>query len=74
MGVTKGFKKNGKLSTFVDKRLTPPPLSTLVEVNNIHNKEFFHPHFICPYPGKNVGFPFFRFISEYFVFFQIFFI
>ena len=44
--VREGFnnKKTENYPHFVDKRLTPPPLSTSAKVNNIHTKEFFDPH------------------------------
>ena len=34
------FKKKANYPHFVDKRFTPPPLSTSAEVNNIHTKDF----------------------------------
>ena len=44
-GLREGFqKKTANYPYFVDKRLTPPPLSTSAKVNNIHTKEFFYPH------------------------------
>ena len=42
-------KKRQKYPHFVDKRLTPPPLSTSAKVNNIHTKEFVYPH-LGPHP------------------------
>ena len=41
-------KKPANYPHFVDKRLTPPPLSTSAEVNNIHTKEFCYPHSVTP--------------------------
>ena len=41
--IREGFKTKQKKVNyphFVDKRITPPPLSTSAEVNNIHSKEF----------------------------------
>ena len=43
MILREGFQKKANYPHFVDKRLTPPPLSTSAEVNNIHTKELFHP-------------------------------
>ena len=37
-------KKKANYPHFVDKHLTPPPLSMSAEVNNIHTKEFFLIH------------------------------
>ena len=43
--VREGLKKKpANYPHFVDKRLTPPPLSMSAEVNNIDTKEFFYPH------------------------------
>ena len=44
------LKKTANYPDFVDKRLTPPPFSTLAEVNNIHPKEFFIPISLPPPP------------------------
>ena len=49
---TKGrVEKKANYPHFVDKYLTPPPLSTSAEVNNIHNKECFLATFDAPPPS-----------------------
>ena len=50
-GMVQGRVKNpANYPRFVDKRITPTPLSTLSEVNNIHNKEFCYAHLLALLP------------------------